>query len=63
MLKKHNNYKRTNIYYIGFLLSLFITIPEIRIENPFLKESGKHKRSKNYIEKYRVKFGLKPIDS
>lgn len=53
----------TSKYYIEFFLSLFITINEIKIENPYLKESGKHKRSKNYKEKYRVKFGLKPRNS
>lgn len=60
MFKKPNNYKRTDIYYIGFLLSLFITIPEIKIESPFLKESGKHKRSRYLKEEYRATFGLKP---
>lgn len=60
MHKKPNNYKRTDIFYISFLLSLFIPIPEIKIENPFLKESGKHKRSRYLKEEYRSTFGLKP---
>lgn len=53
----------TSKYYIKFFLSLFITINEIKIENPYLKESGKHKHSRNYKDKYRVKFGLKPRNS
>lgn len=53
----------TSKYYIELLISLFITINEIKIENPYPKESGKHKRSKNYKEKYRTKFGLKPRNS
>ena len=51
--------KKSDIYYLAFFISLFLTINEIKIKNPYLIESGKHKRSKNYKEKYRVKFGLK----
>lgn len=59
MHKKPNSYKRTDVFYISFFLSLFITISEIKIINPYILECGKHKRSNNYKEEYLYKFGLK----
>lgn len=50
----------SNKFYISFLLSLFITIPEIKIENPYLIECGKCKQSRRYKQEYLIKFGLKP---
>ena len=52
-------HKRTDVFYISFFLSLFITVSEIKITNPYILECGKHKRSNNYKEKYLYKFGLK----